>query len=131
MHPKAYGIKAFDLGSHGRVQSVEINNRDELNLTAYAVSDATNLFVTVINKEHGAGARNARVKIISPGFEPRIAQVMFLTAHDGGIQATNGVSFGGGIIVNNAPWKGKWGMWVTKQDLPVAAATAAVFRFSR
>jgi hypothetical protein len=131
MHPKAYGIKAFNLGSHGRVQSVEINNRNELNLTAYAVSDGANLYVTVVNKEHGAGARNARVKILSPGFEPGIAQVMFLTAGDG-VQATDGVSLGGGTIVNNAPWQGKWAMVVSKREyLRVPAASAALFRFAR
>jgi len=106
MHPKAYGIKAFNLGSHGRVQSV-------------------------VNKEHGAGARNARVKILSPGFEPGIAQVMFLTAGDG-VQATDGVSLGGGTIVNNAPWQGKWAMVVSKREyLRVPAASAALFRFAR
>lgn len=132
MHPKAYGIKAFDLGSHGRVQSVAIKNNKELNLTAYAVSDGTNLCVTIINKEHGADARDASVKILSPGFEPRIAQVMFLTAGDGGVQATKGVTLGGGTIANNAPWVGTWGMVISKKEyLPVPAASAAVFRFSR
>src|ERR1051325_859562 len=50
MHPKACGIKAFNLGNRGRVQPVAIENQQHLNLTAYAVSDGANLCVTVINK---------------------------------------------------------------------------------
>jgi hypothetical protein len=133
MHPKAFGIKAFDLGSHGRVQSVAIQNKRELNLTAYAVADATNLCVTVINKEHGANGRDAKVRILSPGFDPRIAEVMFLTAGDGGVEATNGVTLGGSAIVNNAPWVGTWTAVVSNKECIVAVpvASAAVFRFSR
>jgi hypothetical protein len=132
MHPKAYGIKAFDLGSHGRVQSVAIENKKELNLTAYAVANGSNVCVTVINKEHGAGGRDARVKILLPGFEAKVAQVMYLTAGDGGVEATKGVKLGDSTIVNNAPWQGTWGTVISKKEsLPVPAATAAVFRFSR
>lgn len=132
IRPKAYGIKAFDLGSHGRVQSVKIDNGKELNLTAYAVADATNLYVTIINKEHGTGASEASVNILSPGFGWKTASVMFLTAGDGGVESTNGVTLGGGTIANNMPWEGKWAVVVSKnQDLPVSAPSAAVFRFSR
>jgi hypothetical protein len=132
MHPKAYGIKAFDLGSHGRVQSVAIENKKELNVTAYAVSDGTNLCVTVINKEHGAGAREANVKILSPDFSWKTASVMFLRARTGEVQATDGVTLGGGTIGNNAPWDGKWAVVVSKKEsIVVPAASAAVFRFSR
>src|SRR5580765_7057261 len=56
VYPKAYGIKAFDLGSRGHVAKVSLENKRDLNLRAYAVADETNLFVTIINKEHGAGA---------------------------------------------------------------------------
>jgi hypothetical protein len=132
MHPKAYGIRAFNLGSYGRVQTVAIENKKELNLTAYAVADEKSLCVTVINKEHGAGGREARLKIISPVFDAKFAQVMYLKAGDGGVGATNGVTLGGGTIVNNARWEGTWGMVVSKKEsLPVPAASAAVFRFSR
>ena len=37
INPKAYAIRAFDLGSHGCVEPVTIGNTDGLNLTAYAV----------------------------------------------------------------------------------------------
>jgi hypothetical protein len=133
MHPKAYAIKAFDLGSHGRVQSVAITNKKELNLTAYAVADATILCVTIINKEHGVGGRDARVQILSPGLGSGTATVMYLTAGDGGIGATNGITLGGGTIVNNAPWEGKWAAIDSKKEcvIPVRAASAAVVKISR
>src|ERR1035438_4383631 len=97
-NPKAYGIKAFDIGSHGRVEPVAVANASGLNLTAYAVSNPTNLFVTIINKEHGAGARAAAVTIAPAGFSPGQPAVMFLQAPDGNAGATNGMTLGGGAI---------------------------------
>ena len=134
MLPKAYGIKAFDLGGHGRVQSVGIENKAVLNLTAYAVSDGTSLCVTIVNKEHGPGARDARVRVVAPGSAPVNAATMFLTANGGGVEATNGVTLGGGIITNNAPWEGKWTTSELSKDgcvVAVPAASAAVVKISR
>src|SRR5262249_3223808 len=95
MHPKAYGIRAFNLGGHGRVASVTVENQKNLNLTAYAVSDPTNLFVTIINREHGTGARNASVHVVSQDLKPGKTATMFLTAPDGNLQATKGITLGG------------------------------------
>src|SRR5262249_40395638 len=61
--PKGYGFKAFDLGGHGRVQPLTLSNPNNLNLTSYAVRGPEDLFITVINKDHGAGARKANVTI--------------------------------------------------------------------
>ena len=134
MLPKAYGIKAFDLGSCGQVKPVAVENPRALNLTAYAVSDATNLCVTIINKEYGPGGRAAAVRILAPGFAPGGAAAMFLTANDGGVEATNGITLGGGTITNNAPWVGKWTPLEASREgcvLTVAAASAAVVRIPR
>jgi hypothetical protein len=134
MHPKAYGIKAFNLGGRGRVEPLAVENSHGLNLTAYAVSDGTNnLCVTIINKEHGPGARSARVRILSPGFPPANASSMLLTARDGGIQATNGVTLGGGTITNNAAWDGKWtSVQASKEscEVTVPAASATIVKIS-
>ena len=133
MHPKAYGIRAFDLGGRGRVESVAIENKPELNLTAYAVSNATNLCVTIINKEHGASGRGAKVKIL-PGFTAKDAAVMVLAAREGGVEATSGVTLGGGMITNNAAWVGKWiPLEASTQGcvVTIAAASAAVVKISR
>ena len=72
--PKLYGLKAFELGGHGNNMPVDISNGEGVNLTAYAVRNGTNLFVTIINKEHGTGARAAEVTIVSEGIGKRFRQ---------------------------------------------------------
>lgn len=108
INPKAYGIKAFDLGGHGSVEPMTISNTDQLNLTAYAVGTATNLFVTIINKENGTRARNAAVTITPSGITSASVSAMFLTAPSGNIAATNGLTLGGVAITNNAAWLDQW-----------------------
>ena len=44
--PKGCGMKAFALGSHGHVEPVAISNPKNINVTAYAVGDAQDLYVT-------------------------------------------------------------------------------------
>jgi hypothetical protein len=134
VYPKAYGIRAFDLGSHGRVAPVSIRNEPCLNLTAYAVRDENHLYVTVINKEHGPGARAAAVTILLEGFAPGSAAAMYLTAPNGDVQATQGVRLGGATITNNAAWRGEWtAMPLNAQSpcaLTVPAASAGVVKLS-
>lgn len=108
INPKAYGIRAFNLGSHGWAESVAVNNTADLNLTAYAVGDGTNLYVTIINKEHGAGARAASVTIAPDGFSLRNAEAIFLTAPNNDAGATNGITLGGALITNHSAWRGQW-----------------------
>jgi hypothetical protein len=108
VHPKAYGVKAFDLGGHGYVEPFTITNSDGLNLTAYAVGNTNTLYVTVINKEHGSGSRDASVVLATGGMIAGSASTMFLTAPAANAAATNGVLLGGASITNNAPWLGHW-----------------------
>lgn len=130
--PKAYGIKMFELGGRGNVLPVEISNPDDLNLTAYAVGDADNLYVTVINKEYGPAARNSSIGIVAPFAKSTVPGIMLLTAPQGDLMATNSLTLGGSPLLNNAPWQGKWtalkpaenGTWTV--TLP--AASAAVIR---
>jgi len=134
INPKAYGIRAFDLGGHGNVEPVKIANPDGLNLTAYAVGNGFNLFVTIINKEHGSGARDAAVSIQPNGFAPASATAMFLTAPNGEVSATRGVTLGGAAITNDALWQGKWTAMnlVTNGQctVTVPAASGAVVKVS-
>ncbi|MGH7978069.1 MAG: LamG-like jellyroll fold domain-containing protein, partial [Limisphaerales bacterium] len=81
---------------------------DGLNLTAYAVSDPTNLYVTIVNKEYGANARDASVTILPSGFGSGNVSAMFLVATNGNVFATNDATLGGATITNNAPWLGQW-----------------------
>ncbi len=132
INPKAYGIKAFDLGGHGSVEPLTISNPGQLNLTAYAVGTATNLFVTIINKENGVGARNATVTIMPNGITSASISAMFLTAPNGNIAATNGLKLGGAFITNNAPWSGQWTSLAPITNgqctVTVAAASAAILQ---
>ena len=134
VRPKAYGIKAFDLGGHGRVDPVGMMNTNNVNLTAYAVADTTNLYVTLINKEYGPAGHDAAVKIELDGFAPAPADVaaMFLTQESGDVESSHGITLGGGIITNNAPWNGKWTELGAVTDgeftVTVPEASAAVVR---
>jgi hypothetical protein len=134
INPKAYAIKAFNLGSHGWVEPVAMGNVDGLNLTAYAVDDTTNLCVTIINKEHGASARDAIVTIAPGAMSLGGAEVMYLTARNKDARATNGITLGNAPITNDAPWRGQWVVLppVTKDScrVMVPATSAAVLKFS-
>ena len=130
-NPKGYGIKAFDLGGHGSTEMVTISELNGINLTAYAVRGAGEHFVTLINKEHGSGAREANVGIVVPG-SAGPATVIFLTAPDGDAAAKTGVMLGGASINADGPWLGKWTPLAADQpgkySVKVPAASAAIVR---
>lgn len=133
IHPKAYGLKAFDLGSHGNVEPVAISNPDNINLTAYAVRAGTNLLVTIINKEYGRRARAAIVTIVTivPDDISKQVQIMFLT---GNVTAKAGMKLGGAAIADDGSWRGKWRVLKPGKSgscvVKVPAASAAIVRFS-
>ena len=133
INPKAYAIRAFDLGSHGRVEPVTISCRRKINLTAYAVGDTANLYITIINKEHGSTASSASVTILPEGFPAGAAKVMFLMAKDENVCAKDGITLGGSSIVNNQAWQGQWEMLSRDKNgcqLALPAATAAIVKMS-
>lgn len=109
IHPLAYGLKAFVMGSQGRLVPLTISNPDHLNLNAYAVLGGDkNLYLTIINKEHGTNARDAEISINqnSAGFMQ--GQAMFLTVSNNDVAATSGETLGGAEIKNDGSWNGKW-----------------------
>lgn len=110
VNPKAYGLKTFALGASGRLASLQLENPDALNLTAYAVRDTDELFVTLINKEFGPTAVPANVVLAAAG-ATNPAAVIFLAGH-GDPSAKTGITLGGATISADAPWTGRW------QDLP-------------
>lgn len=130
LNPKADGIKAFDLGSHGSVAAMDISNPDEINLTAYAVRSAAKLCVTVINKEHDARARSASVTV-APGVEWKNAEVIFLIGQPG---KKTGITLGGAPIRDDGSWNGSWKRLKARRDgqwiMRVPASSAAIVRFS-
>jgi hypothetical protein len=134
VHPLGYAMKAFDLGSHGRMVPVHVTaNDDHLNLTAYSILAPDGaLCVTIINKEHGANARDATVTLASGGGYAR-GEAIFLTAPGGDVAAKTGLLLGGAPIGDDAGWGGQWtplpapasdGAFVIK----IPAATAVVVR---
>jgi Glycosyl hydrolase family 79 C-terminal beta domain len=134
VHPMGYAIKAFNLGGHGRILPVTMANTDGLNLTAYAVRNAENdLFVTVINKEHGADRRAARVTI-APDEKFSHVETISLTAPHDNIATKTGVTLGGASITDDGSWDGKWTSLKTDQSdscaLTVPAATAVIVKLS-
>ena len=132
INPKAYGIKAFDLGSHGSVVPVAISNPEGVNLTAYAVRGEQEFFVTIINKEHGAGARAATVTILSPEAAGHAA-ILSLVAPNGDVTAKAGVTLGGASI-DDGSWDGRWTALMSdkggRSEVKVAAASAAIVKIS-
>lgn len=130
INPKAYAVRAFDLGSHGITKPVRMNNGQDLNLTAYAVGNATNLCVTIINKEHGAHARAASVTIVPDGFAADGNEVMYLTAPNDNPGAKNDITLGDAPILNNEPWRGQWTPLRKNQILTIPPSAAAIVKMS-
>ena len=130
--PKGYGVKAFTLGSVGRVKPVRLQNTGDINVTAYCVGEAGEDHVTVINKTHGAGAADAAVTIAVPGATVRDAQVMTLLGGRPGDATGATATLGGATITGGAPWDGTWrvlpGDLRAGVGLTVEAATAAIVK---
>jgi hypothetical protein len=108
IRPLGYGIKAFALGSGGRLVPQSVSAQPEINLSTYGVlAPDHSLFVTLINKEHGAGACDANVTLAA-GDGYAAGQTVFLAAPNGDVAATSGVTLGGAEIESDGTWKGEW-----------------------
>ncbi len=131
VHPLGYAVKAFSLGSQGRLVPATLStNNDNVNLAAYAVvGSQKELYVTLINKDHGAAARDAIVTI-APTQPYRRAKITRLAANQ--ITDTTGVTLGGAEITDTAAWKGKWETVSAAEGgrfvVNIPAASAAVIR---
>ena len=132
INPKGYGIKAFTLGSAGRVKPAQIHNPGGINLTAYCIGGAGGDYVTVINKAHGASAPDAAVTIIPPGPGGQHAEVMTLAGGQPGDARGATATLGGATITGNSPWDGKWSALPSDPragiSLTVRATTAAIVK---
>jgi hypothetical protein len=116
--PYAYGMKAFNLGSGGKVIDLSkflANNPSNINVTAYGVVNTNDLYVTIVNKTFDAvGSCTANVTIPAPaGFTVRNARYMVLsggsTPGSSGNATMNGACLGGAEIQNDgSSWAGKW-----------------------
>lgn len=108
IRPLGYAIKAFDLGGRGQVVPAQIVVGATENLSTYgAMAEDKTLFVTLINKEHGDGARGATVAIAAPD-DYQTGGFMLLTAPDKDIAVKSGLTLGGAEIKSDASWAGEW-----------------------
>jgi hypothetical protein len=108
VRPLGYGIKAFDLGAHGRFVPATVSGASGLNLRTHAVLGTDkNLYVTLINNEHGENARAASVALTGGANFTR-SEIISLTQAAGDVSATNGVTLGGAEITRDGSWAGNW-----------------------
>jgi hypothetical protein len=155
--PKAYGIKAFTLGSAGHSKPVQIGNPDGINVTAYCVGTVGGTTVggsavggstgggsaagrdgvgedcvTIVNKTYGERAADAAVTIAVPGAGPCDADVITLASQPPGDVTSATATLGGAGITGDAPWSGTWSPLATGArssiTLTVPPATAVVVR---
>jgi len=135
IHPIGYALKLFSLGSQGRLVPATVTRADDLNLEVYAAAaDGKGVCVTLINQEHGPGARAAEITLL-PGLANAHGEVLLLSAPDGDIATKTGVTLGGAEILNDATWDGQWTPLPAATDggkftLHLPAASAALVRFS-
>lgn len=126
VRPLGYGMKAFDLGGHGTVVPLKIDNPGELNVTAYGVRAPDGaLLVTIVNKEHGAHAAAAQIAL-PPA---KGAETITLACASNDVAATDGVTLGGSAIGLAGEWTGHWAPLTGA--LTVAPTTAVVVRIPR
>jgi hypothetical protein len=136
IRPLGYGIKAFDLGSHGKFVPVTVSNPGNLNLSVYAVLDEDkNLYCTIINKEHGTGADGLKVSLSQNGANFPHAQIIFLSAPQNDVAATSGETLGGATIEKDGSWTGTWQpsnsrASDTVTNLEIPPASAAIIKLS-
>jgi hypothetical protein len=129
VRPLGYGIKAFDLGSRGRFASVKIFNRENLNLTAYAIlGNDKALYLTMINKEHGTAAPAAKISIQQNGINSGRAEIISLNVPNNDVSAIGGQTLGGAEINNDGTWDGKWTPLKNASEINLPAASAAIVR---
>jgi len=119
--PLGYGMKLFNLGSHGRLVPVKVaSNPDHLNLAVYGTIDSGGtLFITVVNKEYGATGHAAKLAINSclPGARGKIIS---MSAQNGDLATIGGITIGGEGIKEDGSWNGTW------SDLPDVSADGSV-----
>lgn len=132
VNPIGYGMKAFDLGGHGYVKTLSIVNPDKINLTAYAVVSANDLYLTIINKEHGSGAKKAEITIENIENAPG-AKIISLLAPNNNVSSLSGITLGGAYIKNNEEWNGQWDNLVPDQNgqyiVEIPSGSASVLYF--
>ena len=107
--PLAYGLKAFNLGAHGKILPVEISNPQQVNVNAYATLDEQGaVYITLINKENGSDAHDVSVNIQTGHRNKRTGQIICLNAPQTDVAATSGGMLGGREISSTGDFAENW-----------------------
>jgi len=111
-HPIAYALKIFNLGSKGSLIGATVEpdaSAKDLNFAGYAVlGEDKAIYVTLINKEHGATPRDAVVTIKTPASATTKVDTMALTSPGNDLAAKDGLQLGGNAIKNDGSWTEAW-----------------------
>lgn len=129
-----YGLKAFDLGSHGKLFPIQVTAADKANVVAHAVlADDGSVFVTILNKEIGG---KSRVIAVSQPKDARFNRAESIALgvknHDAG--ATEGFTLGGAGIGTDGSWNGQWDKVATEGDtlaVTVPPTSAVILHLSK
>lgn len=110
VRPLSYAMKMFNIGSKGRMFPVVVD--ENKSLTAYATkNDHGYVYVTVVNKEHGAQAKERVLRLQFDSEETAVLSAESLTMQcaGGDILARKEITIGGSEIAKDGTWKeGGW-----------------------
>jgi len=134
--PPGYGIKMFDLGSHGDLVPTEvIQNKGQVNLVAYGVAGSgKTIYVTLINREHGPNGKAAEVGV-EAGKRVDKAERITMSQESGDVSQVEGVTVGRAKFLEDGTWNGSWrpltrGIQGNSFKIEVPPATAVVVKIS-
>jgi hypothetical protein len=103
-----YGMKAFDLGSHGKLFPVEVTTEDKAQVSAHAVlADDGSVYLTILNKEIGTAPRAVVLKQLRKMGFTKVESIS-LGVKNNYAGAIEGFTVGGAKIETDGFWKGKW-----------------------
>ena len=106
VNPVGYGIMAFKFSGNGYILPVTTGNRPHANVTAYAVKNGKNIYVTLINKEHGHDAKDVTVSL---DLNAKIHKVETLSlCSPDNDPASRVATLGDATLDNSTDWQGKW-----------------------
>jgi hypothetical protein len=129
VRPLGYGIKIFDLGAHGKIIPLTISNPEQLSLSVYAVLNGDqNLYLTIINKEHGENARDAKISLTKAAGNLRRGQFIELAVPDNNVADTAGETLGGATIQKDGTWNGSWRFCDLTFPLIVSASSVVIVK---
>ena len=134
--PPGYGIKMFDLGSHGDLVPTEvIQNKGQVNLVAYGVAGSgKTIYVTLINREYGPNGKAAEVGV-EAGKRVDKAERITMSQESGDVSQVEGVTVGRAKFLEDGTWNGSWrpltrGIQGNRFKMEVPPATAVVVKIS-